>query len=260
MRSGRTKIATFLLCFSLACAVPQLLADKKDQAGSGADDQRRALHALSRLTFGPRPGDVQQVMAMGVERWIAWQLHPEKIDDSALNARLEPLRTLRLSAREIAEDFPDGQEINQVRNGKKPMPSDAARRAVFQVQMARQEEKKERKEVAAKNAAADTVPEKTNGAPRDGSMMPENASRDAMNDAVKSGTNSAASTNPPTDGKSIPHDPDTMAAAAPAPPTKVTREEEEQERQREARLHEDLEIQHLPLLPPDERFKKVLAM
>ena len=158
MRSGRTKIATSLLCFCMACTVPQLLADKKDQAGSGADDQRRALHALSRLTFGPRPGDVQQVMAMGVERWIAWQLHPEKIDDSALNARLEPLRTLRLSAREIAEDFPDGQEINQVRNGKKPMPSDAARRAVFQVQMARQEEKKERKEVAAKNAAADTVP------------------------------------------------------------------------------------------------------
>ena len=31
MRLGRTKIAIFLLCFSLACTVPQLLADKKDQ-------------------------------------------------------------------------------------------------------------------------------------------------------------------------------------------------------------------------------------
>ena len=84
MRLGRTKVGTFLLCFSLACTVPQLLADKKDHADSGADDQRRALHALNRLTFGPRPGDVQQVMAIGVEQWIDLQLHPEKIDDSAL--------------------------------------------------------------------------------------------------------------------------------------------------------------------------------
>jgi hypothetical protein len=46
--------------------------------------RRRALHALNRLTFGPRPGDVQQVMAIGVDQWIDLQLHPEKIDDSAL--------------------------------------------------------------------------------------------------------------------------------------------------------------------------------
>ncbi|MFZ0143842.1 MAG: DUF1800 family protein, partial [Candidatus Sulfotelmatobacter sp.] len=76
MRLGRTKIATFLLCFSLACIVPQLLADKKDQSDSARGDERRSLHALNRLTFGPRPGDVQQVMAIGVERWIDLQLHP----------------------------------------------------------------------------------------------------------------------------------------------------------------------------------------
>src|SRR5580692_958696 len=146
MRLGRTKFVTFLLCFSVACTVPQLLAKKKDKAASSPDDQRRALHALNRLTFGSRPGDVQQVMAMGVDQWIDLQLHPKKIDDSALDARLEPLRTLRMSAKEIAEDFPDGQAINQVRNGKRPMPSDPARRAVYQVQLARQEERKEKKQ------------------------------------------------------------------------------------------------------------------
>src|SRR5271163_4241589 len=131
MRLGRTKFVTLLLSFSLACIVPQLLAKKKDKAASGPDDQRRALHSLNRLTFGPRPGDVQQVMAMGVDQWIDLQLHPDKIDDSALEARLEPLRTLRMSPKEIAEDFPDPQEINQVANGKKSIPSDPARRAVF---------------------------------------------------------------------------------------------------------------------------------
>ena len=141
MRLGRAKFVILLVCFSLACTVSQVLAGKKDkdedqQASSPNDTaQRRALHALNRLTFGPRPGDVQQVMAMGVDQWIDLQLHPKKIDDSALDARLEPLRTLRMSAKEIAEDFPDGQAINQVRNGKRSMPSDPARRAVYQVQL-----------------------------------------------------------------------------------------------------------------------------
>jgi hypothetical protein len=166
MRLGRTKFAVCLLCFSLACPVPQVLA-KKDKAASSPNENRRALHALNRLTFGPRPGDVQQVVALGVDRWIDLQLHPAKIDDSALDARLEPLRTLRMSAKEIAEDFPDGQEINQVMNGKRPMPSDPARRAVFQVQIARLEEKKARKEEEAGKTLAATAaaPEKTSSAP-----------------------------------------------------------------------------------------------
>jgi uncharacterized protein (DUF1800 family) len=252
MLVGRAKIGTFLLCFGLACTVPQLLADKKDQAGSTADDQRRALHALNRLTFGPRPGDVQQVMAIGVQRWIDLQLHPEKIDDGTLDARLEPLRTLRMSTREIAENFPDGQEINQVRNGKRPVPSDPARRAVFQVQLARQEEKKERKEEAAKNAVADAGQDKANGAPVDAAMTGTNATRDAM-------TSGASSNDPAVEMKSVPQDQDPMAAAPP-PPTKPTAEEEEQVRLREERLYSDLEVQQLPNLPPDERFKKVLSM
>jgi hypothetical protein len=109
------------------------------------------LHALNRLTFGPRPGDVQRVMAIGVDKWIDLQLHPDKIDDSALNARLEPFRTLRMNPKELAEDFPDGQEINQVINGKSPMPSEAALRMVYQVQIDRQQEKMERLQEAGKN-------------------------------------------------------------------------------------------------------------
>src|SRR5271154_5133267 len=136
MGLGRTQFAILLVGFSLACTVPQVLAKKKDKATANPGDPKLALHALNRLTFGPRPGDVQRVMAMGVDQWIDLQLHPKKIDDSALEARLEPLRTLRMSTKEIAEDFPDGQTINQVLNGKRAMPSDPARRVIFQVQLA----------------------------------------------------------------------------------------------------------------------------
>lgn len=44
-----------------------------------ADQQ--VLQALNRLTFGPRPGDVQHVRQQGVDHWIAEQLSPSKLND-----------------------------------------------------------------------------------------------------------------------------------------------------------------------------------
>ena len=97
MPSKFRKPALLLVCASLACAVPQLLARKKDKVSSpGTNQQKRAVQALNRLTFGPRPGDVQQVMAMGVDRWIDLQLHPEKIPDGTVESRLAAFRTLHM--------------------------------------------------------------------------------------------------------------------------------------------------------------------
>ena len=91
MRASLAKRALLLLCLRFACAAPHLLAKKKDKdVLPGASEQKRAVHALNRLAFGPRPGDLQQVMAIGVDRWIDLQLHPEKISDGALEARLAP--------------------------------------------------------------------------------------------------------------------------------------------------------------------------
>ena len=40
------------------------------------------LHALNRLAYGPRPGDIERVRQMGLEKWIDQQLEPKSIDDS----------------------------------------------------------------------------------------------------------------------------------------------------------------------------------
>jgi uncharacterized protein (DUF1800 family) len=237
MRPGRAKFATLLASVSLACCVTQLLAKKKEEVAPSPNNERRAVHALNRLTFGPRPGDVQQVMAMGVDHWIDRQLHPDKIDDSALEARLEPLRTLHMSTKQIAEDFPDPQEINQVMNGKKPMPSDPARRAVYEVQLARLQARKERKEEAGKNAA-DTD-------------APANAKMSAGNDTP---TADPSMTDPSMTGPSM------TGPSMTDSPAKPTPEEAEQARLREEQLYTDLEVQQLPSLPPDQRFQKILHM
>jgi len=64
------------------------------------------LHAMSRLAYGPRPGDVEQVRRMGLEKWIEQQLHPETINDADLNLRLERYPTLAMSSKRLLEEFP----------------------------------------------------------------------------------------------------------------------------------------------------------
>ncbi|MCU1350779.1 MAG: hypothetical protein JWO56_3809, partial [Acidobacteria bacterium] len=68
-------------------------------------ERERALHALDRLAFGARPGDVEHVLQVGVDAWIDQQLHPERIAERALDARLARYSTLRMSDVEIAQKY-----------------------------------------------------------------------------------------------------------------------------------------------------------
>ena len=64
-------------------------------------DRQRALHVLNRLAFGPRPGDVDRVLKSGIDVWIDEQLHPDRIPDRAVEARLQQLPSLRMSNAEL---------------------------------------------------------------------------------------------------------------------------------------------------------------
>jgi len=85
-------------------------------------DQQVA-HALSRLTFGARPGDVQAVRQMGVDGWIDEQLHPERLDDAKADAWASQFDVItKTSAQLEAEYVNPGLLQNQlgarVNNGK----------------------------------------------------------------------------------------------------------------------------------------------
>jgi uncharacterized protein (DUF1800 family) len=72
------------------------------------------LHALNRLGYGPRAGDIERIRQMGLEKWIDQQLDPDSIDDSAFNARLAKYPTLKMSTQALLEEFPQpGREAKQ---------------------------------------------------------------------------------------------------------------------------------------------------
>jgi uncharacterized protein (DUF1800 family) len=68
------------------------------------------LHAMNRLAYGPRPGDLERVRQMGLAKWIDQQLAPNSIDDQAVNARLENLRTLSMSTARLIEEYPQPKQ------------------------------------------------------------------------------------------------------------------------------------------------------
>ncbi len=98
------------------------------------NEEEAVLHALNRLAFGPRPGDIERVRAMGLEKWINQQLEPEKIDDSAVTARLQKYPTLAMSTEQLYSEF--------------PQPAQAARQAGMtrQEYQKQQEEQRKRRE------------------------------------------------------------------------------------------------------------------
>jgi len=68
---------------SIAAFAAILSADQDYTAFTkGLTGDQKILQALNRLTFGPRPGDVEAVKKIGLTNWIDLQLHPERIAEN----------------------------------------------------------------------------------------------------------------------------------------------------------------------------------
>ncbi len=99
---------------------------------------QQVLHALDRLTFGPRPGDFERVKKQGLKKWIDVELHPARIaENPALEAQLAPLESLRMTSLEMLQRYPTPQMIRAIAQGKQPMPDDPLLRASIQRVIAR---------------------------------------------------------------------------------------------------------------------------
>src|ERR1700681_4429027 len=90
------------------------------------DQDEKTLQLLNRITFGPRPADVERVRQMGLKTFLDQQLHPEKIDDSAIETRVAQLPTLAMSNKELAKTFRElrAERLEQQRRGQAALPSD----------------------------------------------------------------------------------------------------------------------------------------
>lgn len=73
---------------------------------SALSQDQQITHALNRLGYGPRPGDVERVRQMGLARWIERQLEPGRIADDRVEAALQAFPTLTMPVPELVARIP----------------------------------------------------------------------------------------------------------------------------------------------------------
>jgi uncharacterized protein (DUF1800 family) len=97
--------------FLIAAAVAAALASDRPPAQpfpwkqAGLTEHQAAAHLLSRFAYGPRPGEVDRVAGMGLERWFESQLAAE-LSDRRLEERLRELPALDMPSSRIAQTYP----------------------------------------------------------------------------------------------------------------------------------------------------------
>src|SRR5579864_449269 len=131
---ARALVATLLASFLLV--LPGVSSTKSSKASDDAKKQAKLfekklkrddqiLHALDRLTFGPRLGDVERVKKMGLKKWIDQQLHPDSIKENPdLEAKLQPLESLRMTPLETVQHYPPPQLIRAIAAGRQQIPNE----------------------------------------------------------------------------------------------------------------------------------------
>jgi uncharacterized protein (DUF1800 family) len=170
----------------------------------------RILHALSRFTFGPRPGDVDAVRATGLDKWFDQQLHPSTIDEADLKARLAEFPAMQWSPQELLFRVPSNAIIRQALDGKIPVPERGALHAVYENQMYRVSMKRQEKEQkkaddqAKPQMAANVVPQTAAGVGDNDvteALMQASGQQQDARDSNQVNAPKAAPTTPANDGE-----------------------------------------------------------
>src|SRR5205085_1722427 len=180
-RFAATLSIAALLASTLALGISaQNMKGPERKSAAKLNEDQRTLHVLNRLGFGARPGDLERVKALGIDNYINQQLWPEKIDDSASEAKLQNLETLRMTTAELYEKYPQpGQLLRQLQQ-RGALPADLAQARDNRVK-------------GGANAAPTTTPQKSGDNPT-GEMQGPEAAR--TNDAAKTNTPANNDANP----------------------------------------------------------------
>ena len=104
---------------------------------AGVPDDVQALHVLDRLAYGPSPGDVQKIRAMGIDKYIEEQLTPDSIPlPESLSRKLDGLETLPMNPAQLFKEY--GPPIKRNRQVDPEAAKEARQRARIILEQAAQ--------------------------------------------------------------------------------------------------------------------------
>lgn len=118
-------LSAFLTLSIVAPSIIPAAAQKRAKAPVLTEEQR-IVHVLNRLGFGPRPGDLERVKAIGLETYINQQLNPEKIADSVAENKVKDLNVLNMTTAELYAKFPQPGQLLRRLQARGMLPADLA--------------------------------------------------------------------------------------------------------------------------------------
>lgn len=119
------KFTSLVVLLALASPLFAVVNDAKEKRKALTEDQK-ILHVLNRLGFGARPGDVEKVKSVGLQKYIEQQLNPAAINDSAVEAKLKRFEILDMTTAEIFAKYPNpGALLRQLEGGRRNMQNQA---------------------------------------------------------------------------------------------------------------------------------------
>ena len=111
------RITVAATIFALLAPAMVLTANANPSAKSLTEEQK-ALHVLNRLGFGARPGDVEKVRAMGLQKYIDQQLNPALISDAVAENKVKALDIFGMSTAELFAKYPNPTALLQALDGQ----------------------------------------------------------------------------------------------------------------------------------------------
>lgn len=116
-------LCAILFCCAVVCSSFVRMASAADKLAmpykqAGLTNEQAAAHLLSRFTYGAQPGQVEEVIKMGVDKWLKKQFDGD-LDDKDLTQRLTQYDAINFTNSQVEDFFPQGPRINRwaIRDG-----------------------------------------------------------------------------------------------------------------------------------------------
>ncbi len=155
------KLFAFLAVYTMLA--PLFAFAAADNKGKSLTENQKIMHVLNRLGFGARPGEVERVKALGLNKYIEQQLNANQSDSADLTARLKNFEVLNMTTAEIYAKYPaPGALLKQLNGGKKAIAAKNAADDAKNAAMSANGQMPANGQMTAQNQAADIQQEQQN--------------------------------------------------------------------------------------------------
>lgn len=114
------KFTAFVMVLAISAPVFAFGGGSKTIKTKPLTEDQKILHVLNRLGFGARPGDVERVRQMGLQKYIEQQLDPSALTDSVADAKVKNLEIFNMTTAEVFAKYPNpGALLRQLEGGRR---------------------------------------------------------------------------------------------------------------------------------------------